>query len=269
MEGDNFLDQERLWYPLGFINIYHPFSSIHVNTILNTWIGMLSLAILVLVSRILIKNSTSRATYIIKQIIQSFIDLVEQSVGKFVEHYFTFTSSIFLFILACNWVGLLPGIEEPTKDINTTLALSIVAFIYIHKETIKTHGIITYLKDYFMPFERFFPLNILAGLAILPLKLLGEMSTVISLSFRLFGNIFGGSIITSLARKSIGDSLLFNFITTFSGFNILLLSFFILFEGLLQAFVFSILSLTNLAMAVKIEEESEASGSEQFSKESR
>lgn len=267
MEGGNFLEQERLWYPLGFIKIYHPLTTINVNTILYTWAGMLTLAILVVLSRLLIIKPKSRSAYIIKQLVQSFIQLVEESVGMFVEHYFTFISSIFLFILTCNWVGLIPGIEEPTKDINTTLALSIIAFIYIHKETIVTHGIKAYLKDYFMPFDRYFPLNILAGIAMLPLKLLGELSTVISLSFRLFGNIFGGAIITQLAKTSLGNSIVLNTIGTVTGFNLLLLAFFVLFEGLLQAFVFSILSLTNLAMAVKIEEENHNLDTEKTPKE--
>lgn len=245
---------EQLWYPLGFLKIYHPLTTVHGHTVLYTWAAIFALIIFVLIGRAFIRYPEGRGAYIFKQIIQSFIDLVDQSVGKFVEHYFMFISSLFLFILACNWIALIPGLEEPTKDLNTALALGFTSLFYVHKETIKSHGIVHYLEEYFVPFKRFFPLNILAGIAILPLKILGELATAISLSFRLFGNIFGGSIIMDLAKKALGESIILNFIATAIGFNLILMGFFIIFEGILQAFVFSILSLTNLAMAVQTED---------------
>ena len=120
---------------------------------------------------------------------------------------------------------------------------------------IQTHGIINYLKEYFLPVDIFFPLNIILGLAMFPLIVLGEVASVISLSFRLFGNIFGGATIIQLFHGTLSNSLWYNTAATFTGMNLLLTMFFILFEGGLQAFVFAILTLTNISMATSIEGE--------------
>jgi F-type H+-transporting ATPase subunit a len=104
-----------------------------------------------------------------------------------------------------------------------------------------------------MPFDIIFPLNLIAGLLTLPLKILGEVASVISLSFRLFGNIFGGSIIHGIFQQAVSGSLLFQSIALVSGLGLLLTCFFVIFEGFLQAFVFSILSLTTIAMATNRE----------------
>lgn len=244
------LGHEWLWYPLSFLGLKSQFFSINADTVIATWIAMAILAILIFICRYLFADSDSVGGYIAHSIVKNFIELIEQSVGTFIYRYFTFISSLFIFIMACNYVALIPGIEEPTKNINTTLALGVISFLYAQKEIIKIHGIKAYLKEYFMPFSFIFPLNLLAGLAVLPLKLLGELASVISISFRLFGNIFGGSIIMGIYQQAISGSIMLNIIGLF-GINLIITGFFILFEGFLQAFVFSILSLTNIAMAVQ------------------
>jgi F-type H+-transporting ATPase subunit a len=194
-------------------------------------------------------HKSTLARFVIIQAITPIIDLVEQSTGKFNAHYYTFISSLFTFITACNWIALIPGVEEPTKSLNTTLALGLIAFVYIQKEVIKKIGFYSYIKEYFLPLNIMFPFNFLAGLIMLPLKLLGEVASVISISFRLFGNIFGGAIIGAIYQKAIHGSLLYNLLGFTLGVNFLITAFFILFEGVLQAFVFSILTLTNIALA--------------------
>ena len=188
----------------------------------------------------------------IKSVVESFMALIEQSTGTFIYRYFAFITSLFTFIIICNWVAVLPSIEEPTKDLNTTLALGIIAFIYIQKEIIKVHGFKSYVKDIFMPIDIMFPLNLIAGVAMLPIELLGKAASVISISFSLFGNIFGGAIILSIVHKTFAHTLLLNL----AGVSIYVMAaaFFIFFEGFLQAFVFSILTLTNISMATTIEQ---------------
>lgn len=253
MEGSPIFEHERIAYPLSFLGITHPLTAVNLTTIFNTWVALGIIFLLVLVARYFLKQQRSLGNYIVKSLARTFIQMVEQSTGIFTYRYYAFITSLFLFIICCNWVALIPRIEEPTKDLNTTLALGIIAFFYIQKEMIKIHGLAHYLKDYFMPLNIFFPLNIIAGLIMLPLKVLGELASVISISFRLFGNIFGGSIITAIFQRGISGSILLNLVGTVFGINLILIGFFILFEGFLQAFVFSILSLTNIAMAVHIE----------------
>lgn len=265
------LEQEHLWQPFKTLGVEHSFFTLSSATIINTWIALGVLLVACLLARsVLIRASTNgdesgsikapelSATtygkYIVASLIKSFMGLIEQSTGTFIYRYFSFIASLFLFILFCNWVALIPYVEEPTQDLNTTLALGIIALLYIQKEIIKVHGLMHYLKEYFVPVSIFFPLNIIIGLAMLPFKLLGELASVISLSFRLFGNIFGGAIIMKIWHQGIAGSILWHSAGTLLGINLLLVGFFILFEGGLQAFVFAILTLTNISMATAIEE---------------
>lgn len=84
----------------------------------------------------------------------------------------------------------------------------------------------------------------------LPLNLIGKFATIISMSFRLFGNIFGGATIASIYFRLIYGSPAWEAIGSFSGINLIIMLFFGLFEGLIQAFVFAMLSLTYLATAI-------------------
>lgn len=264
---NNAAENELLWYPLKQFGFSHPFFTIHATTVINTWIALGVLFLCIFAVRYFLKNPLSEShpeleapqltpelyvAYIVKAIIKSFIALVEQSTGAFRYRYFTFTSSLFIFILFCNWAALIPYVEEPTKDLNTTLALGLVALVYIQKEIIQVHGFLHYLREYLLPVNTFFPLNLVIGIVMLPLKLLGEFASVISLSFRLFGNIFGGAIITQIFRQGISNSILFQIAAI--PFGLLLTGFFILFEGGLQAFVFAILTLTNISMATSQEQ---------------
>ncbi len=249
------LGQESYWYPLSFMGLTQPFTALSLTTIFSTWLALLLLCVCIGIGRLYLARPDSVGGYIIRSIGKNFVDLVEQSVGRFVYRYYAFIGSLFLFILCCNWVALIPGISEPTKNLNTTLALGIISFLFTQKEIIVANGFLSYVKKYFMPFNVILPLNLLAGITLLPLKLLGELASIISISFRLFGNIFGGSIITEIYHHMLGKSLLLHLITMLSGLSLLLICFFILFEGFLQAFVFSILSLTNIAMAVQEETE--------------
>ena len=98
------------------------------------------------------------------------------------------------------------------------------------------------MKEFFRPFFLMFPIN-----------LIGHFSKIISISFRLFGNIFGGSIIMELYKNLIAGSILRETLGIFTGINFILLIFFGIFEGLIQAFVFSILTLTYLSLAIQKE----------------
>lgn len=248
----------RLWHPLAAFGITHPLTAIHADTVINTWIAMAVLFLLMIIGRYFLYQRHSVGSYLAKSVISQFKELIEQSTGTFVYRYYAFIASLFIFIISCNWIALIPHVEEPTKDLNTTLALGIVAFFYIQKEIIQVHGFGSFVKDYLLPIRIFLPLDLLAGLIITPFKLLGEIASVISLSFRLFGNIFGGAIIIEIFHRSIANSFIGNAIGTFLGVNLLLTAFFVIFEGFLQAFVFSILTLTNITMATTIEESEHA-----------
>ena len=198
--------------------------------------------------------------------------MITQSLGHFVLRYCLFITSLFIFIFVCNSAMLIPGLEEPTKDLNTTIALSLISFFYIQREIISVEGIRSYLYEYIKTPITFNPphasmlrkiiqgllaliVNSIASIISIPLELQSKLATVLSMSFRLFGNIFGGAIISSIWHNFIANSILLQLVGLLSGINLIILLFFGLFEGFIQAFVFSVLTLTYLSIGIQSSEE--------------
>lgn len=234
------LDAES--WSLSFLGLDHPFFNLTPEIIIHTWIIIFILLALVVPIRWLLKN-TVVPRFLALYFFETFSDLCTQTLGFFSFNHIAFVTSIFIFILLCNCISVIPWLEEPTKDLNTTLALGIITFVYTQYYSIKAHGIAQYIKEYFSPFFLMFPLHVL-----------GKLATVISISFRLFGNIYGGYIISSIYHAAIHGSLVYELFGLLSGSNLLIIGFFGVFEGGLQAFVFCMLTLTYLALAIQTEQ---------------
>lgn len=232
------------WNPLSYIGINNSLFALNENTILNTWIVLAVLALLIFIARIALLRKSSVGRYIVINYVRSFIDLCSQSFGFFSFNHTAFIIAIFTFILLCNIISIIPWVEEPTIDLNTTLALGIIAFTYIQANAIRAHGFWGYLKEYFTPFFFMFPMHVI-----------GKLSTIVSISFRLFGNIFGGATIVTIYSAVIQSSWIAELFTLLSGLNIIIVGFFIIFEGFLQAFVFAMLTLTYLSIALAHDED--------------
>jgi len=239
------------WQPFKQFGYTHPFFTINTATIINTWLVILVLCVLIITMRFFLTRKKSIIRFLTIAYIGAFIELIEQALGFFYYQHFCFMTALFTFIALCNMISLVPGIEEPTQDLNTTLALGVIAFLYTQIVVVRKHGFIAYIREYFQPFFVMFPLHIM-----------GHFASILSISFRLFGNIFGGATITHLFMAAIrtyaGPSIV-GIIILISG-SIMLIPITIIFgvfEGLIQAFVFFMLSLTHLAMSIQ------ASGSQE------
>jgi len=217
----------------------HPLFTINSETVVHTWIIMFFLVLMIACVNVLLRH-TKLGRFLLLKFVSFFIDLTNQSLGFFSFAHCVFAASLFIFIALCNTASIIPWLEEPTRDLNTTLALGIISFIYVQAVSIKARGIRAYIKDFFKPFFIMLPLNIV-----------GKLSSIISISFRLFGNIFGGAIITKLYFHSIRGSIILESLGILSGANFLIIAFFTLFEGLLQAFVFAMLTLTYLSLGTQ------------------
>jgi F-type H+-transporting ATPase subunit a len=234
----------HLW-SLGPLLIGHdsPLLMVKKDTIIHTWIILGLLLGLIVLVRLMLKRKESVIYFLTLSYVQFFKNLCEQSIGSLFFGHLSFIISLFTFILLCNTIAIIPSMEEPTTDINTTLALGLIAFIYTQVTAIYSHGLMSYIKEYFTPFFIMFPLHVI-----------GKIASIISLSFRLFGNILGGALISTIYLNAIKGSLLLECIGLISGFNLAILIFFGLFEGCLQAFVFTMLSLTYLSIAIRGQE---------------
>lgn len=143
--------------------------------------------------------------------------------------YFPMICVMFIFLFLCNSIGLFPGAEEPTKDLNTTLGLGIMGFFIAQYSGIRAKGLKGYLKQYFEPIFFMMPLNVI-----------GELSKVVSISFRLYGNIMGGAIIVLVVSHLVYSLV----------FPPFLYLFFSVFIGAVQSFVFTMLTLVYISVQV-------------------
>ena len=245
MESLDILNVET-WNPLGYFGIEHDLLKLNALTIKNTWAVLFILLIVSCILRMFLYRKKSMVHFLVTSGLYSSIELVTQALGKFIYAHFACITALFIYIVLCNTIALIPWLDEPTKDLNTTFALGCIAFFYKEFYTIKVHGFGTYIKEFFHPFFIMFPLNVV-----------GHFSKIISISFRLFGNIFGGSVIVHIYQSAIAGSIIWELLGIVSGLNLIMTLFFILFEGIIQAFVFTMLSLTYLAIAIQPESEGE------------
>ncbi len=164
-------------------------------------------------------------------LVSKLYELTEDAMGKeLARTYSPLVCALFLFLVLCNWIGILPHLEEPTKDLNTPLSLGLMGFAIAHYVGIKSKGFKAYIKEYFEPM--FF---------MMPLNLIGELAKIISISFRLFGNIMGGSIIILVVSYLTYNVILPPFLNAFFGF----------FVGAIQAFVFTMLTIVYISTQAK------------------
>ena len=179
--------------------------------------------------------------------VEGIIDFFGGILGEHGKKYIPFVGSFFIFILFLNYLGVIPGLQPPTADLNTTLALGITAVLGVQIIAIKENGIGGYLKH-------------LAGdppwlgVLMFPLEVIAQLSRAGSLAVRLFGNIFGEkSVVIELTK--LGLIVLIADAIPIIPVQVPML-FFGLFAGFLQAFVFTIL--TSIYIVLFIEHDDEA-----------
>ncbi|EKD64263.1 MAG: hypothetical protein ACD_51C00036G0006 [uncultured bacterium] len=218
------------------------------NSLFTSWIVMGLLVIFSLLA--------TRKLALIPGNIQSVAELVIEGIYKLFETvlhdkiamFFSLIASLFIFIIAMNWVGLLPGVgtiglrmledghekfvplfRAGTADLNMTLALAIIAVLIIQYSGLRSLGT-SYLKR-FLNFRN--PIYFFVGI----LELAGEFTRVISFAFRLFGNIFAGEVLLTVIAFLMPLLVPLPFL----GLE--------LFVGFIQALVFSMLTAAFLAQA--------------------
>ena len=147
-----------------------------------SWLAMAIIIGLALVARFSLKKTAPTGVQnLLEVIVGGLNNFIEEIMGPEGKHYLSLIGSLFLFILVCNLQGLVPGFDSPTANINTTLALALVAFTATHYIGMKRHGI-GYVKHFMGPMWGLAPL-------MLPIELISHFARVMSLTFRLFGNM--------------------------------------------------------------------------------
>ncbi|MFH1007580.1 MAG: F0F1 ATP synthase subunit A [Candidatus Latescibacterota bacterium] len=164
------------------------------------------------------------------ELIVGFFDgLIRDTLGPGNRRYLPLIGSLFVFLWVSNLIGVIPTFEEPTRDLNVPMGCMLVVLVVVHASAIRAKGLKNYIKGYAQPF-----------VVLLPLNVIGEMAKGVSLAFRLFGNVLGGAIIIVVISSLVRHILLPVGLSLFFG----------IFVGTIQAFVFAMLSLTYIAVAV-------------------
>ena len=128
-----------------------------------------------------------QAQNVMEVIIGGFDSLLNEIMGHNGRKFFPLVATIGLFILFSNLLGIIPGFESPTSNINTNAAMAIVVFLSTHVVGLKEHGL-KYFKQFLGPVWWLIPL-------MLPIEVISHISRPLSLTFRLFGNIKGEDIV--------------------------------------------------------------------------
>ncbi len=231
------LHHKEMWSLFKPLGLAHPFFNVTAETVIATGVVLGSIVLLTLFIRYFLPQKDSVVRFCALEATRALINLCTQTLETFSYKHFSFVASLFIFVFVCNAMSVIPYVEEPTVDLNTALALGIISFLYREFYAVKTIGIIAYLKNYLKPV-----------FVMLPLNIVGKFSSILSISFRLFGNILGGAVISNIFNN-IASSTLFGAIANFSGMSLIMAGFFGIFEGLVQAFIFAILTLTFIGIA--------------------
>ncbi len=184
-------------------------------------------------SRKLVPSGTQN---VLEVIIEFFLDLSENTIGHMGRYFFPLIATLGIYILVCNFFGLIPGFVAPTSNLNTTTSMAIPVFLATHYYGIKTHGF-GYIKHFLGPMRTLaaLPLMILMFF----IEIIGHLARPITLAVRLFGNMVAKELIliilAVLSPWIVPVSIL--------GLGVLVCT--------VQAFVFALLTAVYLAGAVE------------------
>jgi len=164
--------------------------------------------------------------------LHGFIDSQgREIIGHHHEPYTAFVATVFAYVLMCNLIGLVPGLESPTATPAVPLGIAICAFFYYQFQGIKKQGPLKYAAHFAGPMPALAPLMV-------PIEMVSHLARVMSLTIRLYANMFAGDMVT-LVFFSLVPVLV---PVAFLGLHI--------FVSLLQAYIFALLTLVYLQGAV-------------------
>ena len=219
------------------------------NALLLSLVAVIFLVVLGLVLRRKLLLVPGKLQSIFEFLIDSLLDLMDSVLGerRLSEKYLPLIATIFLFILTSNWLGLfpivgsleisknhhvIPLLRAPASDLNFTIALAMISVFSVNFLGAFATGLRKYLSKFFT-FKN--PIFSFVGI----LEFLSEFIKIISFSFRLFGNVFAGEVLLMIVGFLVPHFIPLPFL------------FLEVFVGFIQAFIFSMLTLVFLAMAVR------------------
>lgn len=184
------------------------------------------------------KVPTKKRQIVAEWIVNTFHNLLDDTMGSQFRKFTPYVATIFIFSICGSFLSLF-GLRPMTGDFNVTFSWALITFIMIQYTKIRTNGFLGYLKSFCAPFPVMLPMNIVS-----------EVSTPISMGFRHFGNVAGGMIISSLiyfALTGVSTAIGLSVPVFAIGIPAVLSAYFDLFSGFMQAFIFVMLTMIYIA----------------------
>jgi F-type H+-transporting ATPase subunit a len=175
----------------------------------------------------------------LQQAFELFVEFVEEQLESNVGHeghkYLGIVGTFAVFLIACNLLGLIPGLMSPTSNVNVPAGCAVVVFLYYQFQGLRKQGLVNYVKHFMGPVWWLAPL-------MLPIELISHFARPATLTIRLFANIMAEELVIAI------------FFGLFPLIVPLPFMAFAIFGGLLQAFIFCTLTMVYLGGAVATEE---------------
>ena len=195
--------------------------------VVTTWAIM---AVLILVSWLVtrrLKLHPDRRQTVLELIVTGIMAQIDQVIRKNPGPFLPLLGTLFIFLVAANLSGVLPGVEAPTGKLETPAALAVIVFAAVHYFGVRARGFLGYLASFAKP-----------KLIMLPLNIVSEVTRTFSLMVRLFGNVMSGEFVIALVVALAG---------LFVPIPLMALEILV---GLVQAYIFTVLATVFIGAAV-------------------
>jgi F-type H+-transporting ATPase subunit a len=222
--------------------VYGSVGAMPINaTLVYTWavMALLSVGSWLVTRQITPDAPVSRWQNLVEVLVDGAARQIAGVMHRSAPEHLPFLGTLFLFILTCNVLSVVPGFQPPTGSLSTTTALAIMVLVAVPLWGIKEVGLRAYLESYTEP-----------SILMLPMNLIGEISRTIALAVRLFGNVMNGTIITGILLALA--PLIIPVAVQILG----------LVSGVIQAYVFTLLAAVFIGAAIGAHEDRVRSGSE-------
>lgn len=160
-----------------------------------SWVAMIILLSIALIVRSSLKLVPTGVQNVVEVVTEYILDLAENSIGHMGRYFFPLIATIFAYILISNFLGLIPGFEAPTGNLNTTASMAIPVFLITHYYGIKIHKF-EYLKHFLGPIRSFIALPFM--ILMFFIEIIGHIARPLTLSVRLFGNMMAKHILLGI-----------------------------------------------------------------------
>jgi F-type H+-transporting ATPase subunit a len=228
------------WHIFGFTVYYDIVLSTVVAAIIFLWLGFA-------MRRKATSGVPSKLQLIWEILVEQVSDLADSAIGPQGQRFVPLGATLFLFLLICNWLDFLPTsmhpgssgaiLPAPTGDVNLPLALVAFVIIWVHVESFRARGFKGYFGHYFRPFAALAPINVIE-----------EITKPITMTFRLFGNIFSGGLFVVVLLTLLPVYVTWPFEIAWKFFDTGLL-------GTIQAFIFMLLTILYFGFAMSHDED--------------